>query len=130
MAKLTESYLRGMIKQVIKEAGTTPRPPAFQYNTPSGEPIDTGEDMPISSLWNHIGQLADEENYPELQFQLKQLIDHPQLDNEDLLKIADAVHGILMQGSMQSASNLEKSERSRLSLGNKVYGVQESRKRK
>lgn len=127
MAKLTESYLRGMIKQVMKEAGTTPMQPTFQYSTPEGEVIH-GDGEPISELVYIISDLSYEKNYPELLYKLKELLDHPALTNEDLGKIGDAVSDIVFGGSVQSMSDRTRSDQRTLNLGNRVTGMQESRK--
>jgi len=125
MAKLTESYLRGMIKQVINEAGTTPYPPPHLYNTRNSEPIP-GDQETISSLANYLVTAIDENDRLQVLDVVKEIIDHPAFTNEDLMKVAEQMAQILMdqKGSVYTRSDFVKGERSR------EMGLSESRRTK
>jgi hypothetical protein len=112
MAKLTESYLRNMIKQVINEAGTTPYPPPNLYHTYNSEPIP-GDQDPISTLAHYLDMAIDENNRLEVLSLVKEIIDHPAFTNEDLMKVAEHLQGTLMVkgGSVQTRSDFLKADR-------------------
>lgn len=93
MAKLTESYLRNMIKKTLRET----------------HDLYPGREIVISQLWSALGD--EERTDDELKEVLIEIIKHQDLLPEDLQKIADAVSEIIFHGSVRARSDLAKSQR-------------------
>jgi hypothetical protein len=117
--KLTESYLRGIIKQVVQEAGYAPYPPPERYHSP--ETAHLG----ISELAEQLGYAIDEGNSAKVLEVFQMILDSDTLTDQDLMKMAEATYKTLWHdtGSIQTRSDFVKSAPN-------MGRMQESRKRK
>ncbi len=117
--KLTESYLRGIIKQVVQEAGYAPYPPPERYHRPETAYLG------ISELAEQLGDAIEEGDSARVLDVFQMILDSDTLTDEDLMKMAEATYRILWQkgGSIQTRSDFV------MSAPN-MGRIQESRKRK
>ena len=124
--KITESVLRSMIKQVVKEAGYAPYPPPDRYH--KRETYDSA----IINLAERLGTAIDENDHGEVLEVLQQIINSDTLTNQDLMKMAEATYTILWdkKGSVQTRSDFIKTARDKGYGDPGVFSVDESRKRK
>jgi len=119
MAKLTESYLKSIIKQVVQEAGYAPYPPPERYHSP--ETAHLG----ISELAEQLGDAIEEGDSARVLDVFQMILDNDTLTDQDLMKMAEATYRILWQkgGSIETRSDFV------MSAPN-MGRIQESRKRK
>ena len=149
MAKLTESYLRNMIKKMISEMYDEPepefsglkdvsfiggkQPPAEKYHTPETAHLS------ISTLAEDLGYAIENEDYKQILEILGNILNSDTLTTEDdkqirnllnnptisLIELADETYRILWHdtGSIQTRSDFVKSAPN-------MGRMQESRKRK
>lgn len=119
--KLTESYLRGIIKQVVQEAGYAPYPPPERYHSPETAHLGIG------SLRDQLGDAVDKGDSARVLEVFQMILDSDTLTDEDLMKMAEATYRILdprqKGGSIQTRSDFVNSAPN-------MGRIQESRKRK
>jgi hypothetical protein len=118
--KLTESYLRGIIKQVVQEAGYAPYPPPERYHSPETAHLGIGE------LAEQLGDAVEEENSARVLEVFEMILNSDTLTDEDLMKMAEATYFIITNdytGSVQIRSDFVNSAPN-------MGRIQESRKRK
>ena len=117
--KLTESYLRGIIKQVVQEAGYAPYPPPERYHSPETAHLGIG------NLAEELRFAIDEGNSARVLEVFQMVLDSDTLTNQDLMAAAEAMYEVLWQkgGSIETRSDFVKSAPN-------MGRIQESRKRR